>query len=129
MKRFAIILVSAVFLSGCADLFYQPQRAKEWPDLGVHIAVVSVPSEDGASVRRDFVIRSIRTQSPAAFGKIEPGDVLIALDDQRIDSVSTAVRIMQAKSRFDTLLVTVERAGETRQILISLANSEMRSDI
>ena len=34
MKRFAIILVSAVFLSGCADLFYQPQRAKEWPDLG-----------------------------------------------------------------------------------------------
>ena len=129
MKRFAIILVSAIFLSGCADLFYQPQRAKEWPDLGLHIAVVSVPSEDGASIRRDFVIRSIRPQSPAAFGKIEPGDVLIALDDQRIDSVCTAVRIMQAKSRYNTLLVTVERAGETRQILISLANAEMRSDI
>lgn len=129
MKRLVIILVSAIFLSGCADLFYQPQRAKEWPDLGVHIAVVSIPSEDGVSVRRDFVIRSIRPQSPAAFGKIEPGDVLIALDDQRIDSVSTAVRIMQGKSRFDTLLVTVERAGETRQILISLANAEMRSDI
>ena len=55
--------------------------------------------------------------------------MLIALDDQRIDSVSTAVRIMQGKSKFDTLLVTVERAGETRQILISLANAEMRSDI
>ena len=129
MKRIAIIVVSAIFLAGCADLFYQPQRAKEWPDLGVHIAVVSVPSEDGASVRRDFVIRSIRPQSPAAVGKIEPGDGLIALDDQRIDSVSTAVKIMQGKSRFDTLLVTVERAGETRQILISLANAEMRSDI
>tara|TARA_B100000530_G_scaffold311144_1_gene238007 strand:+ start:210 stop:599 length:390 start_codon:yes stop_codon:yes gene_type:complete len=129
MKRLAIIFVLVLFLSGCADLFYQPQRAKEWPDLGVHIAVVSVPGEDGTSVRRDFVIRSIRPQSPAAFGKIEPGDVLIALDDQRIDSVSTAVRIMQGKSKFDTLLVTVERAGETRQILISLANAEMRSDI
>ena len=129
MKRLALISVLALFLSGCADLFYQPQRTKEWPDLGVHIAVVSVLGEDGASVRRDFVIRSIRPQSPAAFGKIEPGDVLIALDDQRIDSVSTAVRIMQGKSKFDTLLVTVERAGETRQILISLANAEMRSDI
>ena len=42
MKRLAIIFVLVLFLSGCADLFYQPQRAKEWPDLGVHIAVVSV---------------------------------------------------------------------------------------
>lgn len=129
MKRFAIILASVLFLGGCADLLYQPQRAKQWPDLGVHIAVVSVPGEDGALLRRDFVIRSIRPQSPAAFGEIQPGDVLIALDDQPIDSVSTAVRIMQGKSRFDTLLVTVERAGERRQILISLANAEMRSDI
>lgn len=129
MKRLAIVLASVIFLAGCADIFYQPQRAKQWPDLGVHIAVISVPTEDGASVRRDFVIRSIRAESPAAFGKIQPGDVLIALDDRPIDSVSTAVRIMQGKSRFDTLLVTVERAGETRQILISLANAEMRSDI
>ena len=129
MKRLAIFLASVIFLAGCADIFYQPQRAKQWPDLGVHIAVISVPTEDGASVRRDFVIRSIRAESPAAFGNIQPGDVLIALDDQPIDSVSKAVRIMQGKSRFDTLLVTVERAGETRQILISLANAEMRSDI
>ena len=129
MKRLVTVLVSMLFLAGCADLFYQPQRAKEWPDLGVHIAVVSVPSEDGAFVRRDFVIRTIRPQSPAAFGKIQPGDVLVALDNQPIDSVSTAVRIMQGKSWFDTLLVTVERAGETRQILISLANAEIRSAI
>ncbi|HJP08294.1 MAG TPA: PDZ domain-containing protein [Arenicellales bacterium] len=129
MKRLLIILTSVIFLAGCANVFYQPERSRKWPDLGVRIAVVAVPGDNGVLARRDFVIRTVRPQTPAAFGGLQVGDVLLSMDGQIIDAVSVALDVMRSKSKFDTVLIVVERAGEERQLLISLANADMRSDI
>ena len=51
MKRLILLAPLIIMLSGCADFLYQPERSRQWPDLGVQIAVVMVPDETGVVAR------------------------------------------------------------------------------
>ncbi|MDE0976118.1 MAG: PDZ domain-containing protein [Arenicellales bacterium] len=129
MKRLILLAPLIIMLSGCADFLYQPERSRQWPDLGVQIAVVMVPDETGVVVRRDFLIRGVRPATPAENAGVKAGDLLISLDGRLINSVSVALDVMRSKTKMDTVLLVVERDGETRQFLISLANAALRSEI
>ena len=129
MKRLILLAPLIIILSGCADFLYQPERSRQWPDLGVQIAVVMVPDETGVVVRRDFLIRGVRPATPAEVAGVKAGDLLISLDGRLINSVSAALDVMRSKNKMDTVLLVVERDGETRQFLISLANAALRSEI
>ena len=129
MKRLILLAPLIIMLSGCADFLYQPERSRQWPDLGVQIAVVTVPDKTGAAVRRDFLIRGVRPATPAENAGVKAGDLLISLDGRLINSVSVALDVMRSKTKMDTVLLVVERDGETRQFLISLANAALRSEI
>ncbi len=129
MKRLILLAPLIIMLSGCADFLYQPERSRQWPDLGVQIAVVMVPDETGVVVRRDFLIRGVRPGTPAENAGVKAGDLLISLDGRLINSVSVALDVMRSKTKMDTVLLVVERDGETRQFLISLANAALRSEI
>ena len=129
MKRLILLAPLIIMLSGCADFLYQPERSRQWPDLGVQIAVVTVPDKTGAAVRRDFLIRGVRPGTPAENAGVKAGDLLLSLDGRLINSVSAALDVMRSKTKMDTVLLVVERDGETRQFLISLANAALRSEI
>ncbi len=129
MKRLILLAPLIIMLSGCADFLYQPERSRQWPDLGVQIAVVMVPDETGVVVRRNFLIRGVRPATPAENAGVKAGDLLISLDGRLINSVSVALDVMRSKTKMDTVLLVVERDGETRQFLISLANAALRSEI
>ncbi len=129
MKRLILLAPLIIMLSGCADFLYQPERSRQWPDLGVQIAVVMVPDETGVVVRRDFLIRGVRPGTPAENAGVKAGDLLLSLDGRLINSVSVALDVMRSKNKMDTVLLVVERDGETRQFLISLANAALRSEI
>ena len=129
MKRLILLAPLIIILSGCADFLYQPERSRQWPDLGVQIAVVMVPDETGVVVRRDFLIRGVRPGTPAENAGVKAGDLLLSLDGRLINSVSAALDVMRSKTKMDTVLLVVERDGETRQFLISLANAALRSEI
>ena len=129
MKRLILLAPLIIMLSGCADFLYQPERSRQWPDLGVQIAVVMVPDETGIVVRRDFLIRGVRPGTPAENAGVKAGDLLLSLDGRLINSVSVALDVMRSKTKMDTVLLVVERDGETRQFLISLANAALRSEI
>lgn len=129
MKRLILLAPLIIMLSGCADFLYQPERSRQWPDLGVQIAVVMVPDETGVVVRRDFLIRGVRPGTPAENAGVKAGDLLLSLDGRLINSVSAALDVMRSKNKMDTVLLVVERDGETRQFLISLANAALRSEI
>jgi S1-C subfamily serine protease len=129
VKRLILLAPLIIMLSGCADFLYQPERSRQWPDLGVQIAVVMVPDETGVVVRRDFLIRGVRPGTPAENAGVKAGDLLLSLDGRLINSVSAALDVMRSKNKMDTVLLVVERDGETRQFLISLANAALRSEI
>jgi len=129
VKRLILLAPLIIMLSGCADFLYQPERSRQWPDLGVQIAVVMVPDETGVVVRRDFLIRGVRPGTPAENAGVKAGDLLLSLDGRLINSVSAALDVMRSKTKMDTVLLVVERDGETRQFLISLANAALRSEI
>lgn len=129
MKRLILLAPLIIILSGCADFLYQPERSRQWPDLGVQIAVVMVPDETGVVIRRDFLILGVRPGTPAENAGVKAGDLLISLDGRLINSVSAALNVMRSKNKMDTVLLVVERDGETRQFLISLANAALRSEI
>ena len=129
MKRLILLAPLIIILSGCAEFLYQPERSRQWPDLGVQIAVVMVPDETGVVVRRDFLIRGVRPGTPAENAGVKAGDLLVSLDGRLINSVSAALDVMRSKNKMDTVLLVVQRDGETRQFLISLANAALRSEI
>ena len=129
MKRLILLAPLIIMLSGWADFLYQPERSRQWPDLGVQIAVVMVPDETGVVIRRDFLILDVRPATPAENAGVKAGDLLISLDGRLINSVSVALDVMRSKTKMDTVLLVVERDGETRQFLISLANAALRSEI
>jgi S1-C subfamily serine protease len=129
VKRLILLAPLIIILSGCAEFLYQPERSRQWPDLGVQIAVVMVPDETGVVVRRDFLIRGVRPGTPAENAGVKAGDLLVSLDGRLINSVSAALDVMRSKNKMDTVLLVVQRDGETRQFLISLANAALRSEI
>ena len=130
MKKLGLLLLLLSFLSGCAEFLYQPERTRQWPDLGLRIAVVVVPDVgDAAIVQRQFVIRTVRPGTPAERADVRPGDVLLALDNKTITTVSDALEIMRNKSKFDTVLITVRRQEEILKLKASLTRAKSRSTI
>ena len=130
MKPLSVLLVVLALLSGCADMFYQPERIKKWPDLGLRIAVVVIPdSIEQGQTKRHFLIRAVRPDTPAQSAGVRPGDILQALDGKTIHNISDALEIMRSKKNKDNVVLTVTRGEETLVLTVDLATAVLRSSI
>ena len=59
--------------------------------------------------------------SPAELARLQPGDLITAVDDQVVRSVQNVVLYMSVKQSGDTLKFTVQRQGITVEIPVTLA--------
>ena len=117
-------------LSGCADIFYQPERTKKWPDLGLRIAVLVLPdSVEPGQAKRTFLIRAVRPDTPAQKAGLAPGDVLQKMDGKAINNISDALEIMRRKKNKDSVILTVTRGEETLVFTVDLVTAVLRSSI
>lgn len=130
MRRIKLLLWLPLLwsLTGCAELAFQPERTKQWPELGLRIAVLVIPasSKEPTGVRQ-FQIRKVRSGSPAESAGVLPGDQLIAMDGKDITSVSDAILVMRNKSLQDHLLLSLRRAEEFIVLSVDLAKADLRS--
>ena len=130
MKSLSVLLVVLALLSGCADMFYQPERIKKWPDLGLRIAVVVVhDSVEPGEEKRHFLIRAVRPDTPAQSAGVRPGDILQALDGKTIHHISDALEIMRSKRNKDNVVLTITRGEETLVLTVDLATAVLHSSI
>ena len=130
MKSLSVLLVTLGMLSGCADIFYQPERTKKWPDLGLRIAVLVLPdSVEPGQAKRTFLIRAVRPDTPAQKAGLAPGDVLQKMDGKAINNISDALEIMRRKKNKDSVILTVTRGEETLVFTVDLVTAVLRSSI
>ncbi|MDR2105955.1 MAG: M50 family metallopeptidase [Coriobacteriales bacterium] len=72
-------------------------------------------------------LASVLEGGPAAHAGIQPGDTLVALDTQPLDSWEALNTQMATHKPGDTITITVERDGTERSHSITLAESEGRA--
>jgi putative serine protease PepD len=75
------------------------------------------PGEDAPAPSGTYVA-SVVPDSPAALGGIQPGDVIVALDDEEVADMADLIVRLRAHSPGDRVEVTVERADEGRAALL-----------
>jgi|TARA_B100000959_G_C14916745_1_gene597688 S1-C subfamily serine protease len=130
VRKLALLLLLVTSLAGCAELLYQPERVRQWPDLGLRIAVLVVPAaDDAAVVQRRFVVRNVRPNTPAQNAGVLVGDLLLALDDRVISSVSEVLDVMRSKTKRDQVVLTVRRADKILEFAVDLAHATLHSSI
>ena len=84
--------------------------------LGVSTA--EVRSGDGGAA-----VVQISEGSPAAAAGFEKGDVITAIDGDRIESVTDLVATVRAHAPGETITVTFERDGETKEVEVTLSKA------
>ena len=130
MRKLPLLLFFLTTLTGCAGLIYQPDRVTNWPDLGIRIAVLVVnDSTKLGSGKRNFMVREVRPDTPAEKAGVKSGDVLLALDDRAIHSISDALEIMRNKKNNNSVVLTVMRDDAILVLTANLANALSRSSI
>ena len=130
MRKLPLLLFLLATLTGCAELIYKPDRVKNWPDLGIRIAIhVVTDSTKLLSGKRKFVVRAVRPDTPAEKAGVKPGDVLLALDDRTIHSISDALEIMRHKKNNNSVVLTIMRDDAILILTANLASALPRSSI
>ena len=130
MRKLPLLLLLLATLTGCAGLVYKPDRITNWPGLGIRIAVLVVTdSTKLSSGKRKFVVRAVRPDTPAEKSGVKPGDVLLALDDRTIHSISDALEIMRHKKNNNSVVLTVMRGDAILILTANLASALPRSSI
>jgi putative serine protease PepD len=78
------------------------------PAIGVSALTVSGEDREGA------LVRELTTGGSAAQGGLEPGDLIVKVDDQDVTSVDELILAIRQKSVGDSVTVSYVRDGQTR---------------
>jgi len=92
-------------------------RALARQRMGVFIGMLDPDEARDAGVRRERAVKIERLErgGPAETAQLEPGDVLLALDDQYVGSVEQLGRILDAARAGETMIVRVVRFSRGRR--------------
>ncbi len=88
--------------------------------LGVRIEDLPADMAEEAGVREGALVTEVTDGSPALKAGLRTGDVIIALDDQRVESAKGLVEAVQAHEPGDRVRVTYRREGTRRTVMVEL---------
>ncbi len=86
--------------------------------LGVGIADVKEKSERG--LKKGVYVTEIYGDSPAEAAGIEEDDVIVAIDDEKVDDIDELVEAIQSREPGDDISLTVDRDGRELLIIATL---------
>jgi len=75
------------------------------------------------STQRGVVIQQVLPDTPAAKAKLQPGDVIVALDGRKMRSAGEVARAIRAKRPGDELALTIQRKGKQHKVTLRLAQA------
>lgn len=73
---------------------------------------------------RGALVSRVEPDTPAARAGLEPGDVILAVDDEAIDDSAALSRLIAGRKPGERVKLELLRKGETRRIDVSLADAE-----
>ncbi|HEY7654342.1 MAG TPA: DegQ family serine endoprotease [Methylomirabilota bacterium] len=87
--------------------------------LGLETLTPSVARELGLPERRGVVVRSVGDSSPAADAGIQPGDVIVEVDHQRVASVAAMKRVLDRHPKSTPVVVLLERNDQSLYVAMA----------
>ncbi|MFO0521457.1 MAG: Do family serine endopeptidase, partial [bacterium] len=72
---------------------------------------------------RGALVNQVEPDMPAARAGLEPGDVILAVDGEPVDDSAVLSRLIAARKPGERVKLALQRAGEKRQIEVSLAEA------
>lgn len=109
------LMVSGDYLRSAMDRFVRPSPTTGRPWLGISVRP-SLQSDGSVRVYVDSVVDN----SPAQTAGIQPGDVLVRIDDSSIQYVSDLADWVHASSPGHNATLRVVRQGETRAVSVTV---------
>jgi len=99
--------------------------------LGVMIRGVNarLAEEENLSVTRGVYVDSLLSNSAAAEAGIQPGDVIVAIEEEDVNSAARLQEIIAQKQPGDQIQVTVLRNGEQKTFEVVLKNRQGETKI
>ena len=94
------------------------------PTLGITGEILSALHQHFYHLPAGLYITGVEYGSPAALCGIEPGDILISIDDHRITDMDSLKTALFAHEAGDSVTVTIYRAGNTASATVVLAEDQ-----
>ncbi len=107
----AILVFGAIGLAQAQDGYYDDQSGR--PMLGIEMSPVplSVQAQEGLSVDQGILVRQVFPNSAARAMGIQPGDVILSINDSSIGSMTDLRTEIGAYNIGDPVQVVVSRKG------------------
>ena len=96
------------------------------PYLGVVVTSVNPFSAEylGVDEYSGAYVKDVSPDGPAQLAGLQPGDVIIAIDDKPIDTSDALIIMVRSHQVGDTITMTVIRDGEEMQLEATLTTDE-----
>jgi 2-alkenal reductase len=93
-----------------------------YPLIGVNYAPISpeIAAQNNLPVDYGAYLRGVETGGPASQGGLQEGDIIVAIDDQRLSEQTTFTEALFSHRPGDTVVVTVLRGNQERQFDVTL---------
>jgi serine protease Do len=92
-----------------------PERPRAW--LGIHLQEVTPELARALEIPpRGALVSEVEPGSPAEAAGIQPGDVIVGLDEEEVEDVADLVRLVRWHEPGDRVTVHILRDGEARTI-------------
>jgi serine protease Do len=95
----------------------EPQ-AQPAPRLGVMLSELTPAQRDALRTAGGLLVRAVA--EPALKAGVEPGDVIVAVNDRRVDRIADLNKLLAAVPRGGTVALLVQRAGSLVYLAIRL---------
>jgi serine protease Do len=84
------------------------------------VSVQDLVPEDGRAARRGVLVAGIERNSPAGRAGLRPGDVVVAINGERVETSRALVRNVAAVPPGQTVRLTVLREGRERELPVQV---------
>lgn len=102
----------------------QEQRAtrEEVPDLGMTVMEVTpeLAKRYGLTESSGIVVAKVQPNTPAAEAGLQPGDIIVEIDQVPVTNIETYKRLIRGYEAGDTILLLVSRQGSTLYVTLDV---------
>jgi 2-alkenal reductase len=107
------------------------QQASNRPYLGVRVQLVNprlasyynLVDTNGQLLNRGELVTEVLQGTPAEAAGLQPGDVIVGVDNQQIDSQTTLGDVLANHNAGDTVTMTIIRAGKQGTVQVRLGQA------
>ncbi|ERL12593.1 S1C family serine protease [Olegusella massiliensis] len=92
--------------------------------IGVSMLTVNSQNSSGLAVDKGAYVAQVDKDGPAAEAGIKKGDIITAIDDDKISSADGVILSIRSHAEGDKVKVTVNRDGKEESFTVTLGNDE-----